>query len=349
MSVVRDFCGHGLGKLFHDEPNIVHVGRPGEGIVLRPGMFFTVEPMINLGRPHVKVLSDGWTAVTRDRSLSAQFEHTIGVTANGVEIFTTSPKGLDKPPYGPERCQRARTLAIRLHLQTHCALTDCIARQYPHPDADVGRVRSSMPSRVSQERRRSAGLAEASPHYLGHRERLRERFLDAGPDAVTEYELLELVLFRAIPRRDVKPLAKALIAKFGSFGEVVSAPRQRLREIDGLGRSRHRRDQDRAGGGEPARARRGEEADGAVVVVGGARLLPHHDGVRRQGAVPRAVPRQAQPGHRRRGAADRHRGSHAGLSARGGQARAGVERDRDHPGAQSSQSAIRRRAAPTSR
>jgi len=99
MSVVRDFCGHGLGKLFHDEPNIVHVGRPGEGIVLRPGMFFTVEPMINLGRPHVKVLSDGWTAVTRDRSLSAQFEHTVGVTKSGAEIFTTSPKGLDKPPY----------------------------------------------------------------------------------------------------------------------------------------------------------------------------------------------------------------------------------------------------------
>jgi methionyl aminopeptidase len=99
MSVVRDFCGHGLGKLFHDEPNIVHVGRPGEGIVLRPGMFFTVEPMINLGRPHVKVLSDGWTAVTRDRSLSAQFEHTVGVTPSGVEIFTTSAKGFDKPPY----------------------------------------------------------------------------------------------------------------------------------------------------------------------------------------------------------------------------------------------------------
>jgi DNA repair protein RadC len=79
------------------------------------------------------------------------------------------------------------------------------------------------------------GLAEGLPHYLGHRERLRERFLEAGPEAVTEYELLELVLFRAIPRRDVKPLAKALIAKFGSFGEVVSAPRQRLREIDGLG------------------------------------------------------------------------------------------------------------------
>jgi methionyl aminopeptidase len=99
MSVVRDFCGHGLGRLFHDEPNIVHVGRPGEGIVLKPGMLFTVEPMINLGRPHVKVLSDGWTAVTRDRSLSAQFEHTIGVTASGVEVFTLSPNGLDKPPY----------------------------------------------------------------------------------------------------------------------------------------------------------------------------------------------------------------------------------------------------------
>ena len=98
-SVVRDFCGHGLGRLFHDEPNIVHVGRPGEGIVLRPGMLFTVEPMINLGRPHVKVLSDGWTAVTRDRSLSAQFEHTVGVTRTGVEIFTTSPGGFDKPPY----------------------------------------------------------------------------------------------------------------------------------------------------------------------------------------------------------------------------------------------------------
>ncbi|NJO54752.1 MAG: type I methionyl aminopeptidase [Bacteroidales bacterium] len=99
MSVVRDFCGHGLGRLFHDEPNIVHVGRPGEGAVLKPGMFFTVEPMINLGRAHVKVLSDGWTAVTRDRSLSAQFEHAVGVTESGVEIFTLSPKGLDKPPY----------------------------------------------------------------------------------------------------------------------------------------------------------------------------------------------------------------------------------------------------------
>ena len=98
-SVVRDFCGHGLGRLFHDEPNILHVGKPGEGVPLRPGMFFTIEPMINLGGAAVKVLSDGWTAVTRDRSLSAQFEHAVGVTETGVEIFTLSPAGLDRPPY----------------------------------------------------------------------------------------------------------------------------------------------------------------------------------------------------------------------------------------------------------
>jgi len=96
-SVVRDFCGHGLGRLFHDVPNILHYGRPGEGAELKPGMFFTIEPMINLGRPHVKILSDGWTAVTRDRSLSAQFEHSVAVTQSGVEIFTLSPGGLDRP------------------------------------------------------------------------------------------------------------------------------------------------------------------------------------------------------------------------------------------------------------
>lgn len=98
-SVVRDFCGHGLGQLFHDRPNILHYGRPGEGAELRPGMLFTIEPMINLGKPQVKIKSDGWTAVTRDRSLSAQFEHSVGVTDTGVDIFTTSPAGLHKPPY----------------------------------------------------------------------------------------------------------------------------------------------------------------------------------------------------------------------------------------------------------
>ena len=97
--VVRDFCGHGLGRLFHDSPEIIHVGRPGHGPELRPGMFFTIEPMINLGKPGVKLLEDGWTAVTRDRSLSAQFEHSIGITEDGCEIFTASPAGLDHPPY----------------------------------------------------------------------------------------------------------------------------------------------------------------------------------------------------------------------------------------------------------
>jgi methionyl aminopeptidase len=97
-SVVRDFCGHGLGKVFHDSPNVLHFGRPGSGEVLKPGMFFTVEPMVNLGKHQVKLLSDGWTAVTRDKSLSAQCEHSVGVTETGVEIFTASPAGLFKPP-----------------------------------------------------------------------------------------------------------------------------------------------------------------------------------------------------------------------------------------------------------
>ncbi|WP_066555794.1 type I methionyl aminopeptidase [Croceicoccus bisphenolivorans] len=97
--VVRDFCGHGLGRLFHDAPEVIHAGRPGTGPELKPGMFFTIEPMINLGKPSVKLLEDGWTAVTRDRSLSAQFEHSIGITETGCEIFTQSPAGLDCPPY----------------------------------------------------------------------------------------------------------------------------------------------------------------------------------------------------------------------------------------------------------
>jgi methionyl aminopeptidase len=97
--VVRDFCGHGLGRVFHDRPNILHYGEPGEGLQLKPGMLFTIEPMINLGKPPVKILSDGWTAVTRDRSLSAQFEHSVGVTETGCQVFTASPAGLDKPPF----------------------------------------------------------------------------------------------------------------------------------------------------------------------------------------------------------------------------------------------------------
>ncbi|QEX18349.1 methionine aminopeptidase [Hypericibacter terrae] len=98
-SVVRDFCGHGIGRVFHDAPSVLHFGRKGSGPALREGMFFTIEPMINAGRFEVKLLDDGWTAVTRDRSLSAQFEHSIGVTANGFEIFTLSPKGWNQPPF----------------------------------------------------------------------------------------------------------------------------------------------------------------------------------------------------------------------------------------------------------
>ena len=97
-SVVRDFCGHGVGQLFHDAPNILHYGTPNEGVEIKEGMIFTIEPMINLGKPHVKVLADGWTAVTRDRSLTAQYEHTVGVTKDGCEIFTLSPANIFGPP-----------------------------------------------------------------------------------------------------------------------------------------------------------------------------------------------------------------------------------------------------------
>jgi methionyl aminopeptidase len=96
-SVVREFCGHGLGRVFHDAPNILHFGKPGQGDELKPGMLFTVEPMLNAGGAGVKVLGDGWTAVTKDKSLSAQYEHSVGVTDTGVEIFTKSPAGLDQP------------------------------------------------------------------------------------------------------------------------------------------------------------------------------------------------------------------------------------------------------------
>lgn len=99
-SVVRDYTGHGIGKIFHDEPSVLHYGKPGTGVVLKEGMFFTIEPMINAGK-YDTILSkfDGWTVTTRDKSLSAQFEHTVGVTQNGVEIFTASPKKLLCPPY----------------------------------------------------------------------------------------------------------------------------------------------------------------------------------------------------------------------------------------------------------
>lgn len=99
FSIVREFCGHGLGQVFHTEPEVLHYGTPGTGVALEEGMFFTIEPMINAGKPHMRMLDDDWTAVTRDKSLSAQFEHSLGVTATGVDVFTHSPKGWTKPPY----------------------------------------------------------------------------------------------------------------------------------------------------------------------------------------------------------------------------------------------------------
>ncbi|MDR0407041.1 MAG: type I methionyl aminopeptidase [Holosporales bacterium] len=109
-SVVRDFCGHGIGRVFHDAPTILHYGKEGTGSVLQPGMIFTIEPMINTGTHEIKILSDGWTAVTRDRGLSAQFEHTIGVTETSVEIFTLSSKGYTYPPYaGAKTCTRSQS------------------------------------------------------------------------------------------------------------------------------------------------------------------------------------------------------------------------------------------------
>jgi len=98
-SVVREFCGHGIGKNFHEDPHVMHFGKAGRGEVLEAGMIITIEPMLNLGKRHMKVLKDGWTAVTRDKSLSAQFEHTVGITNNGFEIFTKSKKKYDQPPY----------------------------------------------------------------------------------------------------------------------------------------------------------------------------------------------------------------------------------------------------------
>tara|TARA_B100001029_G_scaffold177302_1_gene181754 strand:+ start:151 stop:921 length:771 start_codon:yes stop_codon:yes gene_type:complete len=99
FSVVRDFCGHGISTKFHENPNILHYGKKNTGIKIHPGMTFTIEPMINFGKYDVKILNDGWTAVTKDKSLSAQFEHTVGITENGYEIFTESVKGLSRPPY----------------------------------------------------------------------------------------------------------------------------------------------------------------------------------------------------------------------------------------------------------
>ena len=192
-----------------------------------------------------------------------------------------------------------------------------------------------MASRALKSEKNS-GLAEARPHYRGHRERLRARFNDAGPDAVSDYEMLELVLFRAIPQRDVKPLAKDMIAKFGSFAEVLAAPRRRLEEIKGLGDAAITELKIvQAAAGRLARG----QVKGRTVLSSWSAVLEYIRTLMAfedRGTVPHPVSRQAQPADRRRAAADRNGRSHAGLSARGGQARARTVRHRDHPGAQPS-------------
>ena len=152
FSVVRDFCGHGVGRVFHDAPSILHYGRPEDGPVLREGMFFTVEPMINAGRYEVKVLSDGWTAVTKDRSLSAQFEHTVGVTATGYEIFTISPAGLHRPPYDLSRL--AENPRSRLGCEPHGAAGTAAL------GVDDGEPREAESLRLPVERAARCGWGE---------------------------------------------------------------------------------------------------------------------------------------------------------------------------------------------
>ena len=228
FSVVRDFCGHGIGRRFHEPPNVLHFGRPGEGPVLKPGMFFTIEPMVNAGRPEVKVLDDGWTAVTRDRSLSAQFEHMIGVTETGCEIFTLSPAGLDKPPYKTLDRRVSRSFTIRRYRRQ---LTGAMGRH--------GQTDSTQ--RAYLKRSGSPDLFGATPDdptaqgAEGHRNRMRARLLVSGPDALADHEMLEMLLFLALPRRDTKPIARELLTRFGGFGPVVTASPAELRAIEGLG------------------------------------------------------------------------------------------------------------------
>ena len=195
-SVVRDFCGHGLGKVFHDAPNVLHYGEPHSGVVLKAGMFFTIEPMVNLGRYDVKILSDGWTAVTRDRSLSAQFEHSLAVTEDGYEVFTRSPKDFEKPPYAgliPTDVFRSSRVAAA---QPLCC--GCIERSNgcPHLDTPAvaecscGHSTRTVDLMVAGPK----GMAE-KPHHLGHRQRLRDRFLSGGAESMPDYEILEMLLF----------------------------------------------------------------------------------------------------------------------------------------------------------
>jgi hypothetical protein len=259
--VVRDFCGHGVGASSTRCPISCITASPGYGLGLKPGMFFTVEPMINLGGYGVKVLNDGWTAVTRDRSLSAQFEHSVGVTEDGVEIFTRSPKGWDKPP---------------------------------------------LPLTTRRE----------SPHYFGHRERLRARFLAAG---ARRHAGLRNPRTRA---DDDSSPARRETARKGADGEIRRL-RRRDRSADRtIDRNRRHQGSDR----DPAqgdRSRRSSsvenaasESPGSELLERVARLLRGRDGTRAAGGIPRPVSRPQECVDRRRSPKPGDGRSYARLSAR---------------------------------
>ena len=231
---------------------------------MRPGMIFTVEPMINLGRPHVKVLSDGWTAVTRDRSLSAQYEHTIGVTETGCEIFTLSPKSSTAPACRPSICRAGRRLPTDW--------TRTAGGGWQKPATTTNGVSSP---RCRSASRRTPRPDPAEKAALSRPSRPVARALcRGGPDALPDYELLELLLFRLIPRADTKPVAKALLARFGTLAEVLGAPASAAAGGQGHRPGGGARPEDRRGRGAAHGARRDPWPRGAVVLDAASRLLP---------------------------------------------------------------------------
>ena len=305
-SVVRDFCGHGVGQLFHDAPNILHYGSPGAGVVLKPGMIFTVEPMINLGRPQVKILADGWTAVTRDRSLSAQFEHSVGVTETGCEIFTALAAGLS---------------TRRRHSG---AMTAASARD----------VRAKFPTTSSHRERAARTLPRG-----------RRR------SASRDYELLELILFQAHPARRHQADRQGAARPLRQLRRGARGARRRgSREVDGVGdkaahhTSRSSTPPPSASLKEPVKQRPLLDSWSALIdYCRGAMAFETVEQFRilfldKKNALIADEVQQT-----------RHRRPHAGLSARGGQARA---RARPRPRSSSSTTtppATRPRRAPTSR
>ena len=225
-SVVRDYCGHGLGRLFHDRPNILHYGTPGEGIKLEPGMLFTIEPMIStLGGPP----SNRYPTAGPLLPVIVSYRHSLStalVLQKTVARFSPilRPATTSHPTSEADCLPVAKTARQQQNNETMSKSKPLMAD--PGPDSEQDRPQQSKQSELFEA---------PAPGHLGHRTRLRQRFMQGGPDALPDYELLELVLFRAIPRRDTKDLAKRLIARFGSFAETINAPEPLLREVTGVG------------------------------------------------------------------------------------------------------------------